>query len=181
MNEPLDFCRVKKIDEKGFGFLKSLYYSNDIFFHFSQIKREDFLVKLQEMKRGDFFLFYTSRLQKNGKRKADNIWYSIEQVPVEYFPPFIERIIAEFDTGRTNIFDLIFVFNELRKLNQISNENLFLILNSKRIIYLPTTILPYLTIDEVSEFKKILKIEDLKNVDTKPVWYDEIASAGNAE
>ena len=113
----LIFAEVKKIDEKGFGFLKSLYYNIDIFFHFTQIKREDFLSKLQDMKRGDFFLFYTSILQKSGKRKAHNIWYSIEQVPLEYIEPFAKRIIEEFETGKTNIFDLIYVFDELRKIN----------------------------------------------------------------
>lgn len=178
MTEPLDFCRVKKIDEKGFGFLKSLYYPTDIFFHFSQIKREDFLVKLQEMKRGDFFLFYTSKMQKSGKRKADSIWYSIDQTPNEYHPQFIERIIREFDTGKTNIFDLIFVFNELRRLNKITGEILDRILNSKRIIYLPTTILPYLSKQEIADFKIILKIDELKNSELKPSWFDEIYAAG---
>lgn len=175
MTEPLDFCRVKKIDEKGYGFLKSLYYPMDIFFHFSQIKQEDFLVKLQDMKRGDFFLYFNSILQNSGKRKAYKIWYSIEQAPSELLPAFTERIISEFNSGKTNIFDLIFVFNELRKIKFLTDDNLLMILNSKRILYLPTTILPYLTAEEKEKFKIILKIDELKNLEKKPSWYDEIA------
>lgn len=175
MDELLDFCRVKKIDEKGFGFLKSLYFPADIFFHFSQIKKEDFLEKLQEMKRGDFFLFYTSILQKNGKRKAHKIWYSLDKVPGEYFNDFIERIIVEFETGKTNIFDLLHVFNEMKKLSLISAGILNKILTSKRVMYLPTTILPYLNSSEIEEFKKILKFAEIKDSEAKPTWYDAFA------
>jgi len=174
MTEPLDFCRVKKIDEKGFGFLKSLYYPNDIFFHFSQIKREDFLVKLQEMKRGDFFLFFTSSLQQNGKRKARNIWYSLEQVPSEFFPEFTERIINEFEEGKTNMFDLIFVFDRLRGIGKIDENNIRRALDSKRIKYVPTTIIPYLKPEEIKLFKELLKIDELRNSENKPSWFDEI-------
>jgi cold shock CspA family protein len=175
--EPLDFCRVKKIDEKGYGFLKSLYYPNDIFFHFSQIKKEDFLSKLQEMKRGEFFLFFTSFLQSNGKRKASKIWYSLDQVPPEYFPTLTERVATEFEGGKINLFDLLYVFDGLKKLGFISHENLISILSSKKIELLPTTILPYLSPEEIAKFKEILKIEELRNKEPKPSWFEDIEKA----
>ncbi|MDP3148778.1 MAG: cold shock domain-containing protein [Ignavibacteria bacterium] len=168
--EPLDFCRVKKIDEKGYGFLKSLHYPSDIFFHFSQIKKEEFREKLNAMKRGEFFLFFISKQQKDGRRKAAELYYSIDSVPIEYLQPFAERILTEFDSGRTNIFDLIFVFNELRRINFLTEEMLIKILSSKRITVLPTTILPHLTADEIPLFKSILHFDELK---TKPFWYDD--------
>jgi len=168
--EPLDFCRVKKIDEKGFGFLKSLYYSSDIFFHFSQIKKEEFREKLNDMKRGEFFLFFISKQQKDGRRKVAELYYSIDTVPVEYLQHFTERILVEFEEGRTNIFDLIFVFNEFRRINFLSEEMLTKILSSKRIISLPTTILPHLNENEIPLFKSILHFDELK---TKPFWYDD--------
>ncbi|MDZ7767029.1 MAG: hypothetical protein U5K00_21870 [Melioribacteraceae bacterium] len=37
--ELLDYCRVKKIFDKGFGFLSSLYHKENVFFHFSGIRR----------------------------------------------------------------------------------------------------------------------------------------------
>jgi len=174
MEEMLDFCRVKKIDEKGFGFLKSLYFPGDVFFHFSQIKKEDFLEKLQEMKRGEFFLFYTVKLQPNGKMKAHKIWYSLEQAPNEYYPAFVKRIIIEFNEGRTNLFDLLFIFGELKKLNLLSPEDVAQILKSKKVLFLPSTILDYLTKSEFEEFKQILKIEEYTNSVDKPSWFEDI-------
>jgi len=171
--EQLDFCRVKKIDEKGFGFLKSLHYPADVFFHFSQIKKEEFREKLNDMKRGEFFLFFISKKQADGRRKAAELYYSIDAVPTEYLQPFAERILLEFDSGRTNIFDLLFVFNEFRRINFLKEELLVKILSSKRITALPTTILPYLTEAEIQLFKKILHFDELK---TKPFWYNDFVN-----
>ncbi|MFA6597523.1 MAG: DUF705 domain-containing protein [Ignavibacteriaceae bacterium] len=169
----MDFCRVKKIDEKGYGFLKSLHYPADIFFHFSQIKKEEFREKLNDMKRGEFFLFFISKPQKDGRRKVAEIYYSIDAVPVEYLQPFAERVLVEFDSGRTNIFDLLFVFSEFRRINFLTEELLLKILASKRITALPTTILPYLTQNEIVLFKSILRFDELQ---TKPFWYDDFVN-----
>jgi len=171
--EPLDFCRVKKIDEKGYGFLKSLHYPMDIFFHFSQIKKEEFRVKLNDMKRGEFFLFFFSKLQKDGRRKVSELFYAIDTVPVEHLSGFTQKILEEFESGKTNIFDLIFVFNELRKINFLTEEMLTKILSSKRIASLPTTILPYLQENEIILFKSILRVDELK---IKPFWYDDFVN-----
>jgi len=171
--EPLDFCRVKKIDEKGYGFLKSLYYPADIFFHFSQIKKEEFREKLDDMKRGEFFLFFISKQQKDGRRKVGELFYSLDAVPVEFLQPFAERILLEFESGKTNIFDLLFVFNEFRLINFLDEDMLLKILSSKRITALPTTILPYLNKNEIELFKTILHFDELK---TKPFWYDDFVN-----
>lgn len=173
-NEPLDFCRVKKIDEKGFGFLKSLYYQRDVFFHFSQIKKEEFLEKLNDMKRGEFFLYFISVERNDGKRKAVKIWYSIKDVPSELLNDFTNRITKEFDEGKMNVYDLLFAFNDLRKVDALDSEAVNKILSSNKILNLPTTILPFLNESEISEFRKILKIEELGRSEKKPFWYDDV-------
>ena len=60
--ELLDFCRVKKIFEKGFGFLSSINYPQDVFFHFSKIKDEKVREELEKLKRGEclYFLYLSS-------------------------------------------------------------------------------------------------------------------------
>ena len=110
----LDYCRVKKIFEKGFGFLSSLYYPENVFFHFSKIRNEETREKLENLKRGDVYLFYTSEL-KNRKRRVVKIWLDLKQVPPRLLPKFITRIIAEFYEGRLNIFELAHVVKELDK------------------------------------------------------------------
>lgn len=173
MVEKLDFCRVKKIDEKGFGFLKSLYYEIDIFFHFSQIKKEEFLGKLNEMKRGEFFLYFTSKETKEGKRKVSKIWYSLASVSNEYYADFTRRIIEEFNEGKTNVYDLLFVFDEMKKLNLINESILDSIFVSTKILRLPTVIIPYLNQEEVKKLKRVLKFDELKDSSKKPFWYDD--------
>ncbi len=173
-NEPLDFCRVKKIDEKGFGFLKSLHYSVDIFFHFSQIKKEDFREKLNDMKRGEYFLYFISKEQRDGRRKAARIWYSVNAVPEEYLDGFINTLIREFNEGSTNVFDLLFAFIELRKINKINDLQLQSVLTSKKVMNLPTTILPHLTKEEVAQFKKLLRMDELEKTKSKPFWFDDV-------
>jgi len=175
MNEPLDFCRVKKIDEKGFGFLKSLYYPGDVFFHFSRITQEEFSQKLHAMKRGQFFLFFTSKIQQNNKRKVDKIWYSIDTVPGELITQFIRRIIDEFNSGATNIYDLLFVFEESKKFNIITSEEIEEIIASKRILNLPTTIVPFLNEEERTILKKKLNLEEIEKSASLPFWYSEIS------
>lgn len=173
-NEPLDFCRVKKIDEKGFGFLKSLHYPVDIFFHFTQIKKEDFLEKLNDMKRGEFFLYFISKQQQDGRRKAARIWYSLNSVPEEFIDGFIQTLIREFNEGNTNVFDLLHAFDELRKINKLSDGQIQSVLTSGKILNLPTTILPYLTEEEVHQFKKLLNLDEMEKSKTKPFWFDDV-------
>jgi len=175
MIEKLDFCRVKKIDEKGFGFLKSLYYKIDIFFHFSQIKKEEFLEKLNDMKRGEFFLYFTSKETKEGKRKVSNIWYTLEAVPTEYYEGFTTRIIEEFNEGKTNVYDLLFVFGEMKKLNLINEFILDAIFSSTKILRLPTVIIPYLNQEEIHKLKRVLKFDELKDSFKKPFWYEDLS------
>lgn len=176
MIEPLDFCRVKKIDPKGFGFLKSLHYPNDIFFHFSQIKNEEFSEKLNEMKRGQFFLYFTSKLRQDNKRKVDKLWYSIKDTPIDLQPAFIEKIVSEFDNGATNIYDLLFVFNELKNYKLLNSVVLEGIVSSKRILSLPTTIVPFLDTSEIALLKEKLEFEEISKSPSPPFWFDEISN-----
>lgn len=177
MDEPLDFCRVKKIDEKGYGFLKSLYYYGDIFFHFSQIKQEDFRDSLNKMKRGDFLIYFTSKLQPSGKRKADKIWYAIEKVDNELIPKFMERIAIEFESGSMNMYDLLFAFDELRKAGYDTKELTQKVISSAKVLNLPTTILPYLTPEEIKELAVRLNLDELKSKEPKPFWYEDMVTA----
>lgn len=174
MSEPLDFCRVKKIDEKGFGFLKSLNYPGDIFFHFSQIRKEDFREKLNHMKRGDFIIYFISKLQPNGKRKADKIWYLLSDVPAELIPGFAARIIGEFSMGTINLYDLLYAFDELKKGGHLSREQIDAVLSSQKVKNLPTTILPYISREEYQRFLEILDIKALEGKEPKPFWYEDV-------
>ncbi len=177
MTEPLDFCRVKKFDEKGYGFLRSLYYPGDIFFHFSWIKKELFLDKLQAMKRGDFFLYFQSVLQPNGKRKTQKIWYSLDEVPREFIPAFAEQLIADLNEGKTNTFDIIYAFTQLKRCGYLTQELLHKFLTARKIIALPTTILSALSADEIIYFKTLLNLDELEKSNNKPFWFDDMLEA----
>lgn len=172
--EPLDFCRVKKIDEKGFGFLRGVVYPEDIFFHFSQIKKEEFLEKLNHLKRGDFFLYFTSRLRPDGKRKVVDIWYSLEEVPVSYISDFTQRIINLFSESKTNLYDLLHVVNEMKEMGYIRTPEMDKILASSKVLALPTTIVPHLNEDELKTLLDNLHLTQLEKLETKPFWYDEM-------
>lgn len=169
--EKLDFCRVKKINEKGFGFLQSLIYNNDIFFHFSQIKKEEFKEKLNKMKRGEFFIYFLSKPTNDNKRKVAKLWYSLHDVPDNLSIIFIDSIISGFYNDKFNLFDLLFAFNEYKEKHKINNEHLISIFNSKKIQHNPTTILKYLNLKEFNLLKECLNLDKL---DQKPYWYNEV-------
>lgn len=175
MIEPLDFCRVKKIDAKGFGFLKSFYYPNDIFFHFSQIKNQEFSEKLNEMKRGQFFLYFISKPRPDNKRKVDKLWYSLNDTPKELHSGFLEKIILEFNEGSTNIYDLLFAFSEMKKFGIIDARQTERIISSGRIHSLPTTIVPFLSPQEIKLLKEKLNLAEISKSPSPPFWYDEIS------
>ncbi|RJP59086.1 MAG: hypothetical protein C4543_07255, partial [Ignavibacteriales bacterium] len=85
VDEPLDYCRVKKISEKGYGFLTSLYYSENVFFHFNGIKDPVVKDKLEKMKRGEIYFYFTSTA-KNNKRRVYKLWLDISEVEKELIP-----------------------------------------------------------------------------------------------
>lgn len=178
--EPLDFCRVKKIDEKGFGFLKGIIWPEDIFFHFSQIKKEEFLEKLNHLKRGDFFLYFTSKLRPDGKRKVDELWYALEEVPESYIAEFTQRVISLFGESRTNLYDLLHVVNEMKSLGYIKAPEMEQILASSKVLSLPTTIVPHLTNDEVKILLRNLNLAELEKNDPKPFWYAEMKKVNDS-
>lgn len=177
ISEPVDFCRVKKIDEKGYGFLRSQHYRNDVFFHFSQIKKEELLAKLTKLKRGDFFLFFTSKEKPDGRRKVDDIWYEVREIPVARIPGLVEALVKEFEEGSTNLYDLLFVFGELKQLNYLFPDAVERILGSAKIMNLPTTILPYISGEELAILIAKLHLDELESAPQKPFWFEEMRKA----
>ncbi len=172
IDNKLDFCRVKKINENGFGFLQSLIYNGDIFFHFSQIKKEEFKDKLNKMKRGEFFLYYLSKPTEDNKRKVAKLWYTLNDVPNELSINFIDSMIAGFYNDKFNLFDLLHAFKEYKEKHTIYNEHLIKIFNSQKIQHNPTTILKYLNQNEYNLLKECLNLSSFTG--EKPYWYDEL-------
>ncbi len=130
--EVLDFCRVKKIFDKGFGFLTSLYFSENVFFHFSKIKDEEKRKALITMKRGVVSIFFTSKLF-NGKRKVDKVWLNINEVPEKYITDFIDRLILELNDVEINPFEIINALNQLKEIDKLSEQRFREIISSKKI------------------------------------------------
>ncbi len=150
--ELLDFCRIKKIFEKGFGFLTSLYYKENVFFHFSKIKEPAAKEKLENLQRGEIYIFYTSVL-KDGKRKVSRIWLDIKDVDKKFLPKFKFRIIEELNSGNTNVFELAHVIKELR-INNLLNEGEFnKVLRSEKVVKIPSAIAAMLTEPELELFE----------------------------
>jgi len=160
--EILDFCRVKKIFEKGFGFLTSLYYPENVFFHFSKINDEEKKKTLSALKRGVVTLFYTSKLS-NGKRKVDEVWLNIEDVPEKLLGDFINRLILELNDGKTNPFEIIEALSQLRRIKKLTEQNYHDIISSKRILKIPSILLKIVSEDEKNIFDKLTHfLEELK-------------------
>jgi len=161
--EVLDFCRVKKIFDRGFGFLTSLYHEENIFFHFSKIKDLEKRELLNNMKRGVVIVYYTSKLN-NGKRKVDKIWLDISNVPQNMLPEFINRLIFELNDGKTNPFEVIAVLNQLRGINKLTKQNYIDIVSSKRILKNPSILLKLISEKEKYLYEKLtILLEELKD------------------
>lgn len=155
--EPLDFCRIKKIFDKGFGFLTSLYYDENIFFHFSKIKDTEKREMLNNMKRGEVFVYYTSRTN-NGKRRVDKVWLNLAEVPQNMFPDFISRLITELNEGTLNLFEIIGVFSQLKETDKLTEEIYHQIISSKRILENPTVLLKLIN---ENDFERIATVKNL--------------------
>lgn len=134
--EPLDFCRVKKIHERGFGFLQSLHYDEDVFIHFSKISDPEVKESLEKMERGKIYLYFTSRRQES-KRKADKVWMNLKKVPPELIDDFVNRITREFYDGKTNPYELAHVVEEMIKYGIADENALAKILASPKITRIP--------------------------------------------
>jgi len=172
--EVLDFCRVKKIFEKGFGFLTSLYHFENVFFHFSKIKDEEKREALSTMKRGVISVFYTSKLS-DGKRKVDRIWLDLAEVPNNLICDFIERLLLELRDGRTNPFEIIDALNQLRVIGKLTEQNYFDIISSEKITKNRSILLKLISDNEKESLEKLtflfqnLKEKTLSEADEKEI------------
>lgn len=155
--EVLDFCRVKKIFEKGFGFLTSLYHFENVFFHFSKIKDDEKREALSTLKRGVVSVFYTSKLL-DGKRKVDKIWLDIADVPQNLISDFIIRLILELKDGRTNPFEIIDALNQLRSIGKLTDQNYSDIIISEKIRKNPSILLKLISEDEKEVLEKLTSL-----------------------
>ena len=152
--ELLDFCRVKKIFDKGFGFLSSIHYSQDVFFHFSKIKDEKVREELEKLRRGTVYIFYTSHVENN-KRKVSRMWLNLKNIPQYLIPQFIEKIIEELNDGKTNVFELAHIVKELRNIGDIKRKEFELVLKSNKIQSNPSVIKQMLNDEELNKFEDI--------------------------
>lgn len=150
--ELLDYCRVKKISEKGYGFLTSLYYPESVFFHFQRVKDPAIKEKLEKQKRGEVYFFFTSGL-KDGKRRVLKLWLDIKHADQNLIPDFIVRISEELNDGKINIFEIAHVIKHLRENNYLQKSELQKIISSAKMLKTPSLI------------KAILIDEELKNLE----------------
>lgn len=156
--ELLDYCRVKKISGKGYGFLTSLYYDQNVFFHFNGIKEPKVKEKLEKMKRGAVYFYYTSKSHEE-RRRINKLWLDISEVDKELLPDFVKRIIEEFISGKTNPFEVAYVIKQLRENDFISHEDFQKILTSEKMLRTPSILLAMLTENELkkkSEFEILI-------------------------
>ena len=146
--EALDFCRAKKIFEEGFGFLKSLYHKENVFFHFSKIKDEEKRKSLSALKRGVVSVFFTSELA-NGRRRVDKVWLNAEEIPKHFLAGFIDRLILELNSGQTNPFEIMDALNQLREINELTEKNYRAIICSSKIKKNPSVLLKLISENEL--------------------------------
>ena len=154
--EYLDFCRVKKVFEKGFGFLSSIIYSQDVFFHFSKIKDEKVREELEKLRRGTVYIFYTSHVENN-KRKVSRMWLNLKNAPNYLISDFKSKVIDELNDGKTNVFELVHVIKELRSNGQIERADFELVLKSKKILSNPSVLIQMFNDEELNQFEDINK------------------------
>ena len=175
VNELLDFCRVKKIFDKGFGFLSSINFRRDVFFHFSKIKDETVKTELEKLNRGVVYIYYTSK-EVGEKRKVSRMWLDLSSVPSNLIPAFVFKIIDELNEGRTNPFELAHVIKDLRSNDYLSRKDFELALNSKKILNNPSIAIKMLSDNEHELFDDVQKYFDEiteKKIDTK-VWTEQV-------
>ncbi len=173
--ELLDFCRVKKIFEKGFGFLSSINYPQDVFLHFSRIKDDKVRRELENLKRGLVYIFYTSK-ENDNKRKVARMWLSLKNVPAYLIPDFKLKIIDELNSGKTNVFELAFIIKELKILQYLNKSDFELVLKSKKIQSNPSVIKQMLDDVELNKFENIDEyFAEIRHQKTKSnIWINDI-------
>lgn len=172
--ELLDFCRVKKIFDKGFGFLTSLYYKEPVFFHFNKVKDPDIKEKLEKLKRGEVYFFFTSLLH-NGKRKVYKLWLDVKDIDKNLIPEFIERIILEMNDGKINVFEIAYVIKQLRENDFVNKEKFLEILLSKKMLKTPSVLKAVLKTDE-EKFSDNLNIL-IEKLESKQISENEWADS----
>lgn len=167
--ELLDYCRVKKIFDKGYGFLSSLYHKENVFFHFNGIKDQKVKEKLENLQRGDLYFFYTS-YKVDGKRRVKKLWLSLSDVDEDLLADFENKITEEFISGETNPFEVAYVIKQLRENDYLSNENIHKILSSQKLQKTPSIIKAMLKDSEAEQLDEIEKL--ITQLELNRIKYD---------
>ena len=158
----LDFCRVKKIFDKGYGFLTSIYYDENVFFHFSKIRDKEIKEKLNDLKRGVVYLFYTSTTSR-GKKSVDKIWFDVKEIDSKLLLPFTHKIVDSFNGSKTNPYELAHVVLLLREANffNINDFNKLLKTNNvRKIPSLLNSMLKEKEIESISDIETLIEEAD---------------------
>ena len=178
--ELLDFCRVKKIFDKGFGFLTSLYYDQPVFFHFNKVKDPAVKEKLEKLKRGEVYFFYTSILYKE-KRRVYKLWLNVKDIEENLIPDFVDRLIYELNEGKINVFEIAYVIKHLRENDFINKEKFTEILNSNKMLKTPSVLKAVLKDDEKDLSDVINAL--IEKLETKEItdgnWSENVLSTLN--
>lgn len=175
IKEQLDYCRVKKIFDKGFGFLTSLHYDGYVFFHFNMVKDKAVKEKLEKMKRGDIYFYFISTL-KDGKRKVSRLWLDISAVDKELLPGFADRITGEFISGATNPYEVAYVTKQLRENEYLNDGNLRMLLSSDKLLKNPSILKAFLRESEagkLSNAESLIEQLELKRIE-KDEWVEKV-------
>ncbi len=158
--EVLDFCRIKKIFDKGFGFLTSLYFAENAFIHFSKIKDTEKREAIAKLKRGVVSIFFTSKLI-SGKRKVDKLWLDIKDVPEYYLPDFIKRLILKLNEGEVNPFEIIDALRQIKEISKLTEQNMRYIALSEKILKNPSVLNKLFSEDEKEKLESYLELIEI--------------------
>ena len=173
--ELLDYCRVKKISEKGYGFLTSLHYDQNVFFHFNGIKDPKVKEKLEKMKRGAVYFYYTSKPHEK-RRRIHKLWLDISEVESALLPDFVNKITEEFINGTTNPFEVAYVIKQLRENGFFGEDKFNKILSSEKLLRTPSILFAMLTENELKykeKFEEIIEQLELKEI-SEDEWVKKI-------
>jgi hypothetical protein len=143
------------------------------FFHFSSIKDKVVKEKLNDLKRGVVYVFYTSTPNR-GKRKVNKIWLQIKDIDPKLIPPFVFKIIDSFNGSKTNPYELAHVVLLLREADYFNKNNFEKLLKTTTIKNIPSIIRSMLS---ETEIKSVTDLDDLmKQAEENEAGYNNLCN-----
>ena len=127
----LEFGKVIKYLDKGYGFIKSMdqdseFYKNEVFFHIKSVKKfEDKLVEFASGHVLELYFWFSCKDGKKGKKEVAEFWSDAKDIPQDYAVIILQKYSGDLINAKKSpeSFKSLFIKSNIKPVPAIKDND----------------------------------------------------------